>query len=64
MAGALIVLLVSNESSSAAEKIDSRKPVKVFVLAGQSTPESRPTLARLTRPPLAGHVLPAALPLF
>jgi alpha-galactosidase len=30
------VLLVSNESSSAAEEIDSRKPVKVFVLAGQS----------------------------
>ena len=27
-----------------------------LVLAGQSTPESEPTLSRLTQPPLAGHV--------
>jgi len=38
-------------------QVRERRPdAPPLVLAGQSTPESRQTLARLTRPPLAGHV--------
>ena len=38
-------------------QVRERRPdAPPLVLAGQSTPESRETLARLTSPPLAGHV--------
>ena len=38
-------------------QVRARRPdAPPLVLAGLSTPESKPTLARLTRPPLVGHV--------
>ena len=39
-----------------AQLIERRRTLPRLVLAGHATRESRPTLNRLTRPPLAGHV--------